>query len=58
MTEAADAQHRHPVPGHRTVRRSALYVVTPAHPMGAASANDSPSGIRASAVAGAVTDSA
>ena len=40
------------------VLRSASYVVTPAQPIGAASANDSSSGMRASAVAGTVTDSA
>ena len=45
-------------PGSALVCRSALYVVTPAHPIGAASAKDSSSGIRARAVAGAVTDCA
>ena len=45
-------------PATAAVRRSALNVVTPAQPIGAASTNDSSSGMRASAVAGAMIDSA
>ena len=45
-------------PAIARVLRSPLNVVTPAQPRGAASTNDSPSGMRAKAVAGAVTDSA
>ncbi len=42
-------------PGRAPLWRSELYVVTPAHSSGAASANDSPSGIGASTLAGTTT---
>ncbi len=45
-------------PGTALVLRSASNVVTPAQLMGAASAKDSSFGIRASAFAGTITDSA
>ena len=45
-------------PATARVLRNPWKVVTPAHPIGAASANDSASGMRAIAVAGTVTDSA
>ena len=54
MPEPADAKHRDEVAGNGPVRRSALNVVTPAQPIGAASAKDSSSGMRASAVAGTI----
>ena len=58
MAEPADAQHGDRVAGRAPLLRRALKVVMPAHISGAASTAESPSGISAKAVAGAIMYSA
>lgn len=56
VTQTADTEHPSRSPGSALVWRSALYVVTPAQHIVAASTSESSDGIRASALAGTVTD--
>ena len=58
VAQPADAEDRDPVTGQRLGVTQRVVAVVPAQPIGAASASVSPSGIRASALDGTVTDSA
>lgn len=58
VAEPADTEDRHPVPGQRLGVAQRVVCRDPGAAQGAASTSVSPEGIRASALAGTVTDSA